>query len=269
MWAKVIYYIAESVLVGYTIAQYDYGSQAGPIGSVPGDLEAGSWRKFVMHYENTISGDAADDQYFSIDVVNITNGAVDGTWTDEDYDYVMQTLAGMCNALNSDVASYLTFKQVLAYIRAFNPYSNSKPFADSGPPDRILAANAPGAGQPNVAPQACTTITELTPSPKHWGRMYSPTLGVTSYGSSGRLSTATIDAIANNVHDRYETLMSAQYFPVVPTTQSDKQPARTLQTVTGVQVDDVPDVIRRRRHKNTLSKVTLPLATAQQQPASE
>lgn len=250
IWAKAIYYLLESILVGYTIAQYDYGSQVNPVGADPGDITGGSWRKFTFHWENTATTDAGDDQVFTIDLVNITNGNVDGTWTDADYDYCVGLLNTMCVDMLPNIVSYLTLREIRAYIAGFNPYSNPKPFAATGPPERVYPLALTGALTGSFPPQPCTTVTEMTPSRPHWGRFYTPTFGAACYAPGGRLAASVVAALATNAHDTYNNLMSNQFFPVVPTTQSSKAPARTLQTVSGVRVDDVSDVQRRRRYQH-------------------
>ena len=41
-----------------------------------------------MRWANVQSNDTADDQFLSFDIVNMTNGQVDGTWTDTDFQNV-------------------------------------------------------------------------------------------------------------------------------------------------------------------------------------
>jgi hypothetical protein len=68
------------------------------------------------------------------------------------------------------------------------------------------------------------------------------------------------------VHDAFQNLMSEEFFPVVPITQiqtggpsSGSVPTRALLTMSGVQMDDVPDVQRRRRPENATHRMVLPL----------
>jgi hypothetical protein len=61
------------------------------------------------------------------------------------------------------------------------------------------------------------------------------------------------------VSTRYGALMAAEFFPVVPVTQVDKLASRGLLTVQEIQVDNVPDVIRRRRIAATGYRKILPV----------
>jgi hypothetical protein len=56
----------------------------------------------------------------------------------------------------------------------------------------------------------------------------------------------------------YSALATAELFPVVAVTQVDKAPSRGLLTIDKVTIDDIPDVIRRRRPRNTVYRKTLP-----------
>lgn len=266
LWAKVVYYIAETIAIGVSFAHFDWGSPFNSTDTAEGE-QAGTWRRYVSKWEDTSSSQTADDQYYTVDVVNITNGQVDGTWNDTDYNNVQQLLNTYNGLIASSICNRYQNTQIAAYIMGFTPYSNPKPFAKSGSPVKVWAVTHTGAGGSTGAPQVCTTVTEETPVRKHWGRMYLPTLGGSTIDVNGRLQVANVDAIAQAAHDTYGALMNNQYFPVVCTTQSEKQPLRALQTVTGVRVDDVVDVHRSRRHKFAAHRKILPLVTqASQQP---
>jgi hypothetical protein len=110
-----------------------------------------------------------------------------------------------------------------------------------------------------MATQVAMSVTEKTAFPGHWGRFYLPLSGGSDFTSTRRFDTATVDSVANAVGACYATLQTAEFFPVIPVTQVDKTPARGLLQVTDVQVDDVPDVVRRRRlSQTTYRKVVHP-----------
>lgn len=272
-WAKILYYLVETAIVGYTASQYDYGAQINHVGGNATDPTEGSWRRFVHVWENDATTDTADDQVYTIDIMNVTDGQLDGTWNDADYTTVTNYLVAIASAISPHTLSTLVLRHIKAYIMGFNPYTEDKPFAHSGAPEFTLPVNIAGGGNAPMPPQATSSVTEMTPSRRHWGRFYVPTLQNNAYQSGGHVATVTVDAIAQTVHDNYEQLMNAQFFPVVATTSSGGskgvpgKPTRTLQTVTGIRVDNVGDVIRRRRLKNSTHKVTLPLPAAGQQPA--
>lgn len=260
LWAKALYYIVETVIVSYAAAHYDYAAPFNPVGSSPDDVVDGTWRKFYFLWENTQSGDTADDQVFTIDIVNITDGHVDGTWTTDDYNYVVGSLQTYADSIGPHVCGYLRMKEIRAYVAGFRPYTDSKPFALSGAPERIYPHPVTGGDttRPQI-PQASCTVTEITAGAGHWGRHYLPSIGASAVTGAGTYSNAVVDALATSAQVCYEALMSAQFFPVVPTTQSAKTATRTLQTVNAVQVDSTPDVVRRRRPAQTLHRMTIPV----------
>lgn len=268
LWARALYYIAETIAIGVGFQKFDWGKSILPGGGGTTGTDVQTWRRFSFKWQDTASGDTADDQYFTIDVANITNGDIDSTWTQADYDTVVGVFATMVAQMAPLVIPRMWCESVSAYVMAFNPYGNPKPFAQSGSPEITVPIGVTGSAGGNAAPQTSCTVTEETPSRKNWGRFYLPAVGGGAFDTAGRISNANVDALAQNVHDQYETLMGAQFFPVVPVTSVDKQPIRALQTVSGIRVDNVADVHRSRRHKRQTHRAILPLPTqAAQQPA--
>lgn len=115
-----------------------------------------------------------------------------------------------------------------------------------GPAIRTTPINIPGtSSSPRLPDQVACNSTWRTASRRHWGRTAWPAL------SSGQLQTeygrwlnGAVDQMANWVNDCREWLEGAGYAPGV---WSQLHPA--FLTTTQVGVDDVPDVIRRRRAK--------------------
>lgn len=210
------------------------------------------WRKLALHWHYTATGGTPrDDVYCTFDIANITGGSLDDSWTTGDYTTCEAAIDTMVTALNSHIPNCYQLVEYRWYRRKFNDYTEQKPFADSGPPERVTAKAITG-GTANVMPtQTSMSITEKTAFPRHWGRFYLPVSGGSDMTTARRFDTAAVDAVANAVGACYATLQTAEFFPVVPVTQVDKAPARGLLQVTAVQVDDVPDVQRRRRLSQT------------------
>jgi hypothetical protein len=186
----------------------------------------------------------------TLDIANITGGTIDSTWTDADYTTVNTKVAALASAWLAGFAqSRLRHKQTNYYVRAFNPMSNPKPFAISGPPEKIFTSGQAATGTPATiqANQLAFTTTERTAYPRHWGRNYWPLPANTHLSLQGGISNTAVDALATAVQQQYAGLMAAEFFPVVPVTQVQKAAVRGLLTVSAIQVDNVPDVIRRRR----------------------
>jgi hypothetical protein len=162
-----------------------------------------------------------------------------------------------------------TFHEVRAYRKAFNPMTEQKPFIPSGPPERVWSSSLTVGQYASLLPsQVAMTSTNLTPYPHHWGRNYWFAPHSEGITSSGHIPATSVDGLAQQVHNMYETWANAQFIPVVPITQyslggkpAQIVPFRGLLQVTGVQVDDVFDIQRRRRASTTTYRKILPVPT--------
>lgn len=224
------------------------------------DTQPDSWRHVAITWEiagNTVN---ADRYVNSIDLVNITNGQIDSSWTQTDYSNVHAEIALLCAAWLARCTANVKCLDVKYYKRQFNPLSNPKPYAPSGPPEFTVAINQVGtvAGAPQV-PQVAMTHTEKTPYARHWGRSYwpMPAPGTLTTATS-RFSAAIVDGWAAELGNRFGALQTKEFFPVVPVIQVQKNPARGLLAVEHIQVDDIPDVIRRRRFRMPTHRATFP-----------
>lgn len=216
------------------------------------------WRHVHLVFEPTAGVEIADRAITTMDVVNITNGSVDNSWTDGDYTVVETAMTNLGNAWCQRMQAGYTFKETRYYRRSFNPMSNPKPFTLSGPPDRIYPHNIPGGISDLQARQVSFTTTDRTTYPRHWGRNYWPFPAASSYTPTGLIASSQVNAWGQFVKDQYDALQVAQFYPVVPVTQVQGIPTRGLLTVTSVQMDDVPDVVRRRRNKSGVTKFKQP-----------
>lgn len=118
-----------------------------------------------------------------------------------------------------------------------------------GPVRRRTTVGVPGNGSGIRLPdQVAATVTLKTGSRKHWGRVYlggfaSP---LVSGNAFGRWSTTNVDAICNAFHSHFQGLAGLPRV-LEPVVWSSRYSA--IMTVDQIQVDDVPDIIRRRRPK--------------------
>jgi len=271
---KALWYLAETALTGVLWDKFDEANEIQPSGGTLEEPGANSWRHWSLRWDNVITGDTADAQVFGLDIVNLTSGQVDPTWTQGDYDTVIGHLSTFYSGISAHVSSNYSLGQVAAYVKAFRPYDDPKPFVDSGAPDIEWAGNVAGSGLPGLPPQNCTTVTEQTPSRANWGRFYLPTLGMAELTSVGRLDSAKAGQIITLANTLFENLANAQFPVVVPTTSSGSTkttfvPKRTLQAVTAVSIDDVVDIQRRRRYAAPLFNQVQPVAQTQTLPAGE
>jgi hypothetical protein len=225
------------------------------------DPNPGEWRRFEVIYENQVTHLSPDRVNIGFDFANITGGGLDSSWTDADRNLV----AGQLETLVLDWAAYshtqLKATQLRCYRRAFNPYSNSKPFQISGPPEAVWALDVPGELPAPMPYQVAFTHTEITTYPHHWGRVYWPAVSFSGTGivNDGIASQAMVDAWANAVHGVYNSLAGSEMYAIVPTTTALGVPSRNLLGVTAIQVDDIFDIQRRRRRYSPTYKTQLPV----------
>jgi hypothetical protein len=226
------------------------------LGSVPDLTQPGSsWRHVQMVFTNTVTADNADNAVVTFDIANITGGVLDDTWTAADYSTVDGELGKLATIWGTYMSGYGAVKEFRYYRRAFNPYSDPKPFAIGGPPEHVHPFPVAGSSTQYGSPQTAFTHTEKTAYPRHWGRAYWPFLGSTQIAPSGHFVNAYVDSLATAIQGVYHELMAAEFFPCVPTTQALKVPSRNLLGVSSIQVDNVIDVIRSRRlHQTTYKK---------------
>jgi hypothetical protein len=220
----------------------------------------GEWRHIQVVWKDVADLELRDRMVNTFDVVNITGGQVDSSWTDADYTNVHLPLETLIGEWTSFAQGRLRHVETRYYRRAFNPMSNSKPFQVSGPPEKVFPGTAAGAGAAgmNIPNQIAATHTERTTYPHHWGRTYWPLPANSFLDTLGAFTGALVDGFAGFVETCMLAWQNAEFFPVVPVTQALKVPTRGLLTVTNVQMDNIPDVIRRRRLSVQPYKAILP-----------
>lgn len=218
------------------------------------------WRHVQLVAQPVGNQTNSDRAVTTWDIVNITNGAIDNSWTDADYSTVQASLSTLAQLWLPHMGSAYQLVETRYYRRAFNPMTMDKPFQVSGPPERTYPINLPGtsSGSTTVR-QVAVTSTDITTYPRHWGRNYWPFPGSLLFTANGFIDTPSVDSWALAVHDSYQALMAAEFFPVVPVTQVAKVPTRGLLGITAIQVDNNPDVMRSRRPKFTTYRKQLPL----------
>lgn len=256
-WARALIQIAP-LIASYLQQSLQHLGELNPATStVPGE-----WRHVQMVWRDMANLDPADYMVTTMDIANITAGTVDPSWTDADYTTVDAQISGMAGDWCARAQDRLTHVENRYYRRAFNAIDtpgdvqpDDKPFAISGPPERVFPGFGGLTGLAGVqANQVAMTSTEKTAYPKHWGRTYWPLPGGSELDSAGRWQTTALNTFGGALRTRYSNLMTAEFFPVIAVTQIQGQRARGLLTVDKLQLDNVPDVIRRRRLKTATVK---------------
>jgi hypothetical protein len=203
-----------------------------------------------------------DYALFTIHLLNTTGGIPDASWTTADYEAAEALLDAFWTAIKDE---YAPFGTTLAGYRWRADGPAFKPFgAALSPTLRTTTRNVAGTGTGNamLPPQVAVTVTEVIPSTftvtdvegvgtqvrNRWGRFYlpAPHAGILA---DGRIGAAFLTDVADATKALYDGLTNADFPPVVysPTTGHAWK-------VDEIHVDDVFDVIRSRRYRNTLAR---------------
>jgi len=229
--------------------------------------ETSAWRRVNWRFTRaTPSGTVEDVAMFGFDIVNMTGGDLDSSWTAADYTAVDAALSELWTTIRPLISGTHTLSEIQYHQRAFHPdlplgelVPQMQPgtnkevnrFARSGPALHVLTKNEAGSNVGAAAPyQVALSVSFRTAARRHWGRCYIPGATVTEVGGGyGRFSSGTTQVVANAFAELASDLGANDFFIMVPSTQNDSKYATSLQSVAQIQVDDVPDVIRRRRPK--------------------
>lgn len=264
--AKWLVYTAVSPPITGAVALYDVIASSD-------ENPPTEWRYLQWRFQRaTPVGTEEDVAVFTMNIVNVTGGQNDPTWTAGDYTACEAAMAELWNTLRNFINTSHTLTRVDWYARSFNPAiplgqdvrTNPGPgvkqpnrFNRAGPPVHITQYNQAGLGAATAEIyQAAMSVTLRTATRPHWGRIYLP--GITSSeigGTQGRFDTAPITAVANAFAEFQDDLAGQGFHLVVPVTQQQQLYAQGLNWVTEIAVDDIPDVIRRRRPKQVKTRV--------------
>lgn len=204
------------------------------------------WKKVQV----SISRDDGEDLCTNtFQFVNITSGVVDSSWIAADYATVEARLTTFYNAVKGNLA-----KQAAAL--TYRWYDMPRAAGVENPPvERITAAVPDLNPTPGMLiPQAACSITKVVPMRKHWGRIYLGPLNSSSTDNlteNGRLKNTVVDSIAT-AHQAMVAGLQADDFPMVVYDQAHS----ALFAVEGTRVDNIVDIVRRRRpQENTYRKI--------------
>lgn len=230
------------------------------------------WRKLMFSFQRaTPVGTEEDFATISMHLAKRSAGAIDGAWGSGDYSQIDANITELWNVLSPLVHVSHTLTTVKYYSMSFNPdiplgqtatgidpatgkFLNM--FTKSGPPLHIATFNLAGtSNQPPEAYQVAMSVTLRTATRAHWGRVYLPGMSSSDVaGSYGRFAGSATGFAANAFAEFVDDCGKQDKFVVIPMTQADKKYAHALNTVSAVAVDDVPDVVRRRRPKQVVTR---------------
>lgn len=205
-------------------------------------------RRCVLHFDRTAGYVGADDAESHFDFLNITGGTPDDTWTDTDY----ATLEGFLDTWWATLKANMSTNIKLA---GYHWYRHGPGITGANPAQRVTTRSVPGVvGSSMVAPQVATSVTFRTAVRRSWGRTYLPGPSVSSgsWDSGGLFSSAWVTAVATPTNTLIHDAIGAD-FPLVVVSNR----LSAVLNVEALEVDNMPDVIRRRRYRNaTLKSIT-------------
>jgi hypothetical protein len=240
LWGALDLTAAQGQTPAYTASQ---------IVSLGASAAAGSGvgvRRVSLYIDRATADVGADPAFMHFDVLNTTSGSPDDTWIAADYNAVESALGSLAGAM----ATWMpTGYKVTEFIWHRVGTGVSKP----NPAERTTIVTTPvtGTGGARSLPQTSCSLTFRTGVRRSWGRTYMP-LGDQPI-SFQRVPAATVDAIATAVNAFVTSLASSDMHLVVVS-----KPLASSLNVEHIEVDDVADVIRRRRWKQTKYRKILP-----------
>lgn len=180
-----------------------------------------------------------------LDLVNITGGVADDTWTAGDFTTVESALDTYWGAIKSMYHTGVVLTE-------YRWYRKGPGAAPPEPTVRVTARSVAGTSGTGPVPQQCAVTTSLrTALRKHWGRMYLPAPTIANLAAGGLLSNTAVDAYGAAFNTLITTLETADFYPVVYS--GTRQRAYAINRVV---VDNVVDIQRRRRpERQTYQKV--------------
>lgn len=215
-----------------------------------------AWVRWNVRYSRyTPPGTIEDKAQFKIDLLNLTGGSIDTSWTAGDFGAVKTAVDSFLSTMAAFTSSQVTAVEHRAYAMRFNvsdpgpgpgPKSTSRPFADTGPPVYVNTISIPGTGGTGYPYQVAASVTLKTGWPGHWGRIYLPG-AAGGMAAGGRWVSTYAQALANAAFDLNDDTAAAGFVWCVPVTQVHKQKYHALTGIASIVVDDIPDVQRRRR----------------------
>lgn len=203
-------------------------------------------RRVILRWNRNPQSEDLVQTHF--DFVNITSGAVDDTWTTGDF----TTLEGYLDTWWTAIAAVTSNQAVLQEYRWYRIGPGAVP---PEPAVRVTTRSvAGGVSGGMLPPQIAGTVTFKTGLRKHWGRIYVPLPSNSQVGgTTGQFVSGYTSALANATHSLVTSAASSDFYLVVWSRTRQR-----MYVVEQLQVDDIPDVQRRRREKKNITRTVKP-----------
>ena len=184
---------------------------------------------------------------FGIHYINTTGGDLDTTWITADFTAVESAIQTFWTAMAGYIFTGVRLVEHRWY--RFGP-GVMKP----NPPVRstVIGTPIPGTSSSGTAYQVAQTFTLRTALRRHWGRFYLP-IGTSALSAPGQWPSSTVDSWAALVKTMFNTPQTSQGITPCVYDRVRKQALGVI----AVEADSVPDIVRRRRPRDTGYKAIL------------
>jgi len=208
-----------------------------------------------------------DSRVVTFHFVKLSAGAPVDTWAAADFIAMETAFDTYWASLKDGALSTLTHAQYRWYKAGPN---DVPPQAPVRVVDRAITGTATATGGQKQIPQCAISVTEKTSIRKAWGRVYWP-LNYAPIGDAGRLIGSFQTIMANATDVFYEAALSGSTPIVVYSAAKPERLTKAKKTLPAIgaraitvdetQVDDIPDVIRSRRHSAPLLRIQRQVGT--------
>jgi hypothetical protein len=200
-------------------------------------------RRCVLRFDRTSLIDDAIQTH--VDLVNVTAGSLDDTWTDADFLAVEARLDTFWGAIKSLVPGAVALAEYRWY--RLGPGADPPEPAVRVTPRALIAGTS---GTSSLPHQVSPNISLRTAIRKRWGRMYLPPVTVTQVSTSGLIVSAAVDQIAAAANALEVGLAADDFDWIVYSPTRERGYA-----VSRIVVDNLFDIQRSRRlRRYTYSK---------------
>jgi hypothetical protein len=178
---------------------------------------------------------------FGLHWLNTTGGEPDVSWVAADYAAVETGVAALWSTTPTYIGTDIRLVEHRWY--AYGPG-----VVAPNPPSRITVIGSPpvGTNSSNGPHQLASTVTLRTTLRRHWGRIYLP-VASSLFGAGGQMTQTNCDNLVNSARANLIGTPSAQ--GVLPVVWDRNR--KLVFGVTQLEVDSVPDIVRRRRPRDT------------------
>lgn len=190
---------------------------------------------------------AEDVMVMHFDFLNFTGGAPDDTWITADFTTLETAIGVWFNAIKTFIGGGVTLTQ----IRWYRFGSGVSP---PNPPVRVTAMTNTSSGTGQLLPPQCASAISFHVGPRRsWGRTYLPPTTSTQLTTGGILATGYVDGIVTATQTLVTTGATNDFQLVVYSATHG-----ALYQVEQVAMDNVVDIIRRRRWEHPTYRKALP-----------